>query len=100
MWEELGKPLQSHLVAVLQPEELLALRRDGRVDQDLGPGEQERAGRDPAAGEEQDGPAVGRVSHVELGRQHALRGQHGWRHLRVRDRALELSETEVELQQC
>merc|ERR1712100_455537 len=35
--------------ALLQPEELLALRRDGHVDQNLGFGEQERPGRDPPA---------------------------------------------------
>ena len=46
--------------AHLQPEELLALRGHGRLDQDLGPGEQERPGRDLPCHEEQDGLAVDR----------------------------------------
>merc|ERR1711977_392959 len=74
--------------ALLQPEELLAVRRDGHVDQDLGLGEQERPGRDLPGGEEQDGPPVVGFDDLERGREHALRGKHGWRHLRVRHRGL------------
>merc|ERR1712196_428926 len=70
--------------ALLQPEELLAVRRDGHVHQDLGLGEQERPGRDLPGGEEQDGPPVVGFDDLEYGREHALRGKHGWRHLRLR----------------
>merc|ERR1712100_98467 len=54
------------------------------VDQNLGFGEQERPGRDLPGGEEQDWPPVVGVDDLEFGREHAVRGKHGWRHLRLR----------------
>merc|ERR1712216_759672 len=57
-------------------------------EQDLGLGEQERPGRDLPGGEEQDGPPVVGFDDLECGREHALRGKHGWRHLRLRHHGL------------